>query len=159
MNARDFGVPQNRERIFIVGFRNKAAATRFSYPKPLGVHTTISDILEDKEVSVKYYLSNQYLRTLVNHRARHEAKGNGFGYEIIPSDGVANAIVVGGMGRERNLVVDDRLSNFVPITHIKGSVNNRASRINSRLSLQTRTHTSSLGTQLLSQQYKQLHVI
>ena len=119
MNARDFGVPQNRERIFIVGFRNKAAANRFSYPKPLGVHTTISDILEDEEVSVKYYLSNQYLRTLVNHRARHEAKGNGFGYEIIPSDGVANAIVVGGMGRERNLVVDDRLSNFVPITHIK----------------------------------------
>ena len=50
MNARDFGVPQNRERIFIVGFRNKAAANRFSYPKPLGVHTTISDILEDKEI-------------------------------------------------------------------------------------------------------------
>jgi DNA (cytosine-5)-methyltransferase 1 len=128
MNARDFGVPQNRERIFIVGFRNKAAADRFSYPKPLGIHTTISDILEDNEVSVKYYLSNQYLRTLVNHRARHEAKGNGFGYEIIPSDGIANAIVVGGMGRERNLIVDDRLSNFVPVTHIKGSVNKKGIR-------------------------------
>ena len=128
MNARDFGVPQNRERIFIVGFRNKAAAGRFSYPKPLGVHTTIADILEDKEVSVKYYLSNQYLRTLVNHRARHEAKGHGFGYEIIPTDGVANAIVVGGMGRERNLVVDDRLSNFTPITHIKGTVNKKGIR-------------------------------
>ncbi len=128
MNARDFGVPQNRERIFIVGFRNKAAASRFSYPKPLGIHTTIDDILEDKEVSVKYYLSNQYLRTLVNHRARHEAKGHGFGYEIIPNDGVANAIVVGGMGRERNLVVDNRLTNFEPITHIKGSVNKKGIR-------------------------------
>lgn len=128
MNARDFGVPQNRERIFIVGFRNKAAADRFSYPKPLGVHTTIADILEDEEVSVKYYLSNQYLRTLVNHRARHEAKGHGFGYEIIPNDGVANAIVVGGMGRERNLVIDNRLSNFEPITHIKGTVNKKGIR-------------------------------
>lgn len=128
INARDFGVPQNRERIFIVGFRNKAAASRFSYPKPLGVHTTIADILEDKEVSVKYYLSNQYLRTLVNHRARHEAKGHGFGYEIIPNDGVANAIVVGGMGRERNLVVDNRLSNFEPVTHIKGTVNKKGIR-------------------------------
>ena len=128
MNARDFGVPQNRERIFIVGFRNKAAADRFSYPKPLGVHTTIADILEDEEVSVKYYLSNQYLRTLVNHRARHEAKGHCFGYEIIPNDGVANAIVVGGMGRERNLVIDNRLSNFEPITHIKGTVNKKGIR-------------------------------
>ena len=128
MNARDFGVPQNRERIFIVGFRNKAAAGRFSYPTPLGVHTTIADILEDKEVSVKYYLSNQYLRTLVNHRARHEAKGHGFGYEIIPNDGVANAIVVGGMGRERNLVIDKRLTNFTPVTHIKGTVNKKGIR-------------------------------
>ena len=128
MNARDFGVPQNRERIFIIGFRNKAAANRFSYPAPLGKHTTIADILENKEVSVKYYLSNQYLRTLVNHRARHEAKGHGFGYEIIPNDGVANAIVVGGMGRERNLVVDNRLTNFVPITHIKGTVNKKGIR-------------------------------
>ena len=128
MNARDFGVPQNRERIFIVGFRNKAAANRFSYPKPLGVHTTIADILEKQEVSVKYYLSNQYLRTLINHRARHEAKGHGFGYEIIPNDGIANAIVVGGMGRERNLVVDKRLTNFTPVTHIKGTVNKKGIR-------------------------------
>jgi DNA (cytosine-5)-methyltransferase 1 len=128
MNARDFGVPQNRERIFIVGFRNKAAANRFSYPKPLGVHTTIADILESQEVSVKYYLSNQYLRTLINHRARHEAKGHGFGYEIIPNDGIANAIVVGGMGRERNLVVDKRLTDFTPVTHIKGTVNKKGIR-------------------------------
>ena len=128
MNARDFGVPQNRERIFIVGFRNKAAANRFSYPKPLGVHTTIADILEKQEVSVKYYLSNQYLRTLINHRARHEAKGHGFGYEIIPNDGIANAIVVGGMGRERNLVVDKRLTDFTPVTHIKGTVNKKGIR-------------------------------
>jgi len=128
INARDFGVPQNRERIFIVGFRKKSAAARFSYPKPLGIHTTLVDILEENEVSVKYYLSNQYLRTLKNHRARHEEKGQGFGYEIIPDDGVANAIVVGGMGRERNLVIDNRLTDFTPITHIKGSVNKKGVR-------------------------------
>ena len=128
MNARDFGVPQNRERIFIVGFRNKAAANRFSYPKPLGVQTTIADILEEHEVSVKYYLSNRYLRTLINHRARHEAKGHGFGYQIIPNDGIANAIVVGGMGRERNLVIDKRLTDFTPVTHIKGTVNKKGIR-------------------------------
>lgn len=36
---------------------------------------------------------------------------------------MANAIVVGGMGRERNLVIDNRLTNFTPITKIKGEVN------------------------------------
>ena len=129
INARDFGVPQNRERIFIVGFRNKNSANRFLYPKRLeGAQKTISDIVEDSEVSVKYYLSNQLLRTLIKHRARHEAKGHGFGYEIIPDDGVAHAIVGGGMGRERNLLVDKRLTSFKPITHIIGTVNKKGIR-------------------------------
>ena len=79
-------------------------------------------------MSVKYYLSNQLLRTLIKHRARHEAKGHGFGYEIIPDDGVAHAIVGGGMGRERNLLVDKRLTNFKPITHIIGTVNKKGIR-------------------------------
>ena len=60
------------------------------------------DIREEKPVSVKYYLSETYLNTLVAHKKRHESKGNGFGYEIISDDGIANAVVCGGMGRERN---------------------------------------------------------
>ena len=128
MNAKHFGVPQNRERIFIVGFKSKSAAERFSYPSPLGKAVSFSDVKEESEVSVRYYLSTQYLSTLEKHRARHEAKGNGFGYEIIPDDGIANAIVVGGMGRERNLVYDHRLTDFVPQTKIKGSVNRKGIR-------------------------------
>ena len=80
-------------------------------------------IMEEKEVSVKYYLSTQYLSTLVKHKERHRLKGNGFGYEIRDLDGVAGAIVCGGMGRERNLIVDKRLSDFTPVTHIRGEVN------------------------------------
>lgn len=56
-------------------------------------------------------------------KKRHESRGNGFGYEIIPDNGIANAIVVGGMGRERNLVIDHRLTDFTPVTKIKGEVN------------------------------------
>lgn len=84
--------------------------------------------MEDHEVSVKYYLSTQYIETLKRHKARHAAKGNGFGYEIIDINGVSNAIVVGGMGRERNLIIDNRLTNFTPITHIKGVVNHEGIR-------------------------------
>lgn len=84
--------------------------------------------MEEKEVSVKYYLSTTYIETLKRHKARHAAKGNGFGYEIRDLDGKAGAIVCGGMGRERNLIIDDRLTNFVPVTHIKGEVNREGIR-------------------------------
>ena len=88
----------------------------------------IRDIIEEQEVSVKYYLSTVYIETLKRHKARHEARGNGFGYEIRDLDGKAGAIVCGGMGRERNLIVDKRLTNFTPITHIKGEVNREGIR-------------------------------
>ena len=125
VNAMYFGVPQHRERIYIVGFRKDLGIEKsdFVYPEQKQVTKKFIDIREEKVVSAKYYLSTQYIQTLKNHRARHEAAGHGFGYEIIPNDGVANAIVVGGMGRERNIVIDDRLTDFTPVTNIKGEVN------------------------------------
>lgn len=128
LNARDFGVPQNRERIFIVGFRNDLGINSFEYPKPLNKKATFNDIKEEKVVSVKYYLSDTYLNTLIKHKERHQSKGNGFGYEIISNDAVANAVVCGGMGRERNLIYDHRLKDFTPVTHIKGEVNRQGIR-------------------------------
>lgn len=128
INAKDFGVPQNRERIYIVGFHPSTNVTAFIYPKPLDIKITFGDIKEKKVPPTKYFLSTQYLQTLINHKARHEGKGNGFGYAIIPDDGISNAIVVGGMGRERNLVLDHRITDFTPTTHIKGTVNREGIR-------------------------------
>ena len=128
LNSKDFGVPQNRERIYIVAFRNDIDSSTFKFPEETDSHTKISDIMEEHEVSVKYYLSTAYLDTLKRHRARHEALGHGFGYEIRDVDGQAGALVCGGMGRERNLIVDNRLTNFVPVTHIKGEVNRQGIR-------------------------------
>ena len=128
INAKDFGVPQNRERIYIVGFHPSTNVTEFNYPKPLDKKVTFADIKERKVPATKYFLSTQYVQTLVNHKARHEGKGNGFGYAIIPDDGISNAIVVGGMGRERNLVLDHRITDFTPTTHIKGTVNREGIR-------------------------------
>jgi len=128
LNAKDYGVAQNRERIFITGFRKDLGIKSFEYPKVTGKKVTIADILEEQEVSVKYYLSDQYLNTLIAHKKRHENKGNGFGYEIISHDNTANAVVCGGMGRERNLIYDHRLTNFRPVTHIKGEVNRQGIR-------------------------------
>ncbi len=128
LNAMDYGVPQHRERIYIVGFRKDLDINidDFHYPTPMTTGNNrpkFRDVMEKEEVSVKYYLSTTYVETLIRHKARHEAAGHGFGYKIIDIDGVANAIVVGGMGRECNLLIDKRLTNFTPITHIKGEVN------------------------------------
>lgn len=128
LNAKDFGVPQNRERIFIVGFRNDLGISDFEYPKPISKKPKLNDVLEKNEVSVKYYLSETYLDTLRKHKERHKSKGNGFGYEIIASDEIANAVVCGGMGRERNLVKDFRLKDFTPVTNIRGEVNKEGIR-------------------------------
>lgn len=128
LNAKDFGVPQNRERIFIVGFHKDTNIQSFSYPAPLEKNVCFSDVKERNVVPTKYYLSTQYLDTLEKHKARHESKGNGFGYEIISDNAVANAIVVGGMGRERNLVFDHRITDFTPTTRIKGEVNRKGIR-------------------------------
>ncbi|MDD4718498.1 MAG: DNA cytosine methyltransferase [Bacilli bacterium] len=128
INAKDFGVPQNRERIFIVGFRKDIDASSFEYPKPLNIPVCIKDIMEEKTVSAKYYLSTTYLNTLIAHKERHAKKGNGFGYEIKDINGIANTILVGGMGKERNLIIDKRLKDFTPVTHIKGEVNRKGIR-------------------------------
>lgn len=128
LNAMDYGVPQHRERIYIIGFRKNLHVdiSRFKYPEPTSTGNNrpkFRDVMEKQVPSVKYYLSDVYVETLKRHRSRHEAAGHGFGYEIIDIDGVANAIVVGGMGRERNLVIDKRLTDYTPVTNIKGKVN------------------------------------
>ncbi len=133
LNAMDYGVPQHRERIYIIGFRKDLHinVADFVYPTPTSTgnkRPKFCEIMEKEVPSVKYYLSTVYIETLKRHRARHEAAGHGFGYEIIDTNGVANAIVVGGMGRERNLIVDKRLKDFTPITNIKGEVNREGIR-------------------------------
>ncbi len=128
VNAKNFGVPQNRERIFIVGFHKDTGITDFEYPTPTNKKAVLADILEEQVVSSKYYLSTTYVKSLKAHKARHKNKGNGFGYQIIPHDGVANAVVCGGMGRERNLILDNRLTDFRPVTKISGQVNREGIR-------------------------------
>ena len=106
LNSKNFGVPQNRERIYIVGFRQSSQG--FSFPKR-NRQVPLVKILESHPVSPKFYLSQRYYNTLKEHKRRHANKGNGYGYMLLDSKGAANAIVVGGMGRERNLIIDNRV--------------------------------------------------
>ena len=128
IKAEDHGVPQKRERVFLVGFREDLGISKFEYPEPSGVPVVFAEVKEQYPVSARYYLSTSYLASLRAHRNRHKHKGNGFGFEIVGDDHVANTIVIGGMGRERNLVIDKRLKDFTPVTNIKGEVNREGIR-------------------------------
>lgn len=123
LNSKDFGVPQNRERIYIVCFRNDIAPETFEFPKGTKEPISIRDIMEPAPIPSKYYLSDVYVETLKRHKARHAAKGHGFGYEIRDIDGIAGTIVCGGMGKERNLIIDDREHSMIPTTRITGEIN------------------------------------
>ena len=60
VNAMNFGVPQHRERVYIVGFRKDQNVNEFTYPTPTDTTKTFADVKEEKVVSAKYYLSTQY---------------------------------------------------------------------------------------------------
>lgn len=132
LNSKDFGVPQNRERIYLVCIRNDLLSQenleKFRFPTGKQNNVTIRDIMDPAPIPSKYYLSDTYVDTLKRHRARHEAAGNGFGYEIRNLDGIAGTIVCGGMGRERNLIIDERDHSMIPTTHIKGEINKQGIR-------------------------------
>lgn len=81
--ARDFGVPQNRERIYIVGFeKNKVSKfNNFMPPKPTGLRKNLGSILENN-VDSKYTISDKLWEGHKRRKDMHKEKGNGFGYSI-----------------------------------------------------------------------------
>ena len=78
LNAKDFGLPQNRERIFIIGFKKKGT---FNYPKPNKNKTVLGNILE-KNPMEKYTISSRLWSGHKRRKRDHKKKGNGFGYGL-----------------------------------------------------------------------------
>lgn len=83
-------VPQKRERIFIVGFRDRSLFSFDSLPAP-DSKPVLGDILE-ADVPSKYTLSKKLWDYLKDYRAKHEKAGNGFGYSLCEPDDVARTL-------------------------------------------------------------------
>jgi len=80
LNAKDFGVPQNRERIYIIGFnKHKILEINFNFPRPINKKVVLGDIL-DSEVDPRYTISDKLWAGHKRRKEEHKAKGNGFGY-------------------------------------------------------------------------------
>lgn len=78
LNAKNFGVPQNRERIYIIGFLGK---TNFKFPEGVISKKILGEILE-KKVDPKYTISDKLWAGHQRRKKEHIEKGNGFGYSM-----------------------------------------------------------------------------
>ena len=133
----DFGLPQKRTRTYIMGFRNDLVPHDYIFDelptkKEKPIFANVYDILED-DVSAKYYLSEQYIKTLEKHKATHKAKGNGFGYKIVNTgeNPISNTILAtGGSGKERNLIVQEKPEYYgIMFGSKKTPINDRGIRV------------------------------
>lgn len=81
LNTKDFGLPQRRERVFIVCFLDDVF---FSFPVPPRTPTRVGDILEDADDS--FTLSDNAWKGFRERKERNKANGKGFGYQAVTSD-------------------------------------------------------------------------
>ena len=91
LNAKDFGVPQNRERVYIFIVDKTLDNGKFEFPQPFDNGVRLKDVLED-EVEEKYYLSEKMVNGFIKHNSNHEAKGTGFIWRPRDKDGVASTL-------------------------------------------------------------------
>lgn len=85
LRAADYGVPQNRERLFIIGFDKDFLPEnfhgKFDFPLPLNTPTCVGDILQ-KDVDEKYTISDRLYQGHIRRKQEHIEKGNGFGFSV-----------------------------------------------------------------------------
>jgi len=89
LRAGDFGVPQNRERIYIVGISkdcfNLPENYEFEFPMPTYQKTRVGNILE-QDVNEKFTISDALWEGHQRRKKEHQEKGNGFGYSLFNAD-------------------------------------------------------------------------
>ncbi len=67
LNAKDYGIPQNRERCFMISIRDKNA--HYEFPKPIPLTKKLADLLE-KDVDEKYFLTNKLITCFTDMKDR-----------------------------------------------------------------------------------------
>lgn len=80
LNAKDYGVPQNRERVFAVSIRDDVKQN-FSFPQGWELNLCLDDVLED-EVEQRYYLSNERINGLLESTIKEMQNKNGFKFQV-----------------------------------------------------------------------------
>lgn len=114
-NSKNFGLPQNRPRVYIMAFSKKMygdAVKVLTDDMPFSGRKVIAEDLNsiiEPVVEDVYYMASGYWETLKKHKEREKAKGHGFGYVVVNAKGIERPIAstilaTGGSGKERNLI-------------------------------------------------------
>lgn len=80
LNAKDYGVPQNRERVFCVSIRDDVRQ-KYTFPQGWELNKTLDDVLED-DVDAKYYLSNDRINGLLESTIKEMQQKNGYKFKV-----------------------------------------------------------------------------
>ncbi len=88
LNAKNYGIPQNRKRCFMISILGDYY---YKFPKSFKLELKLKDMLEG-EVDEKYYLSQKMIESFNHHAERHRNRGNGFGWKPTQGEGIANSL-------------------------------------------------------------------
>lgn len=89
LNAKDYGIPQNRERVFIISILGEHKP--FVFPEKQELEIRLKDLLDD-EVEEKYYLSQKMIEGFSKHNEKHTQKGTGFIWKPKTGDDIASCL-------------------------------------------------------------------
>ena len=103
INSKDYGIPQNRRRCFMVSLLGDWS---YTFPKKVKLRYRIKDFL-DKDVGDEYYLSDKLIDCFIRYNKKHEERGNGFRFALKAGGDIANTITT----REGNRGTDNFLGN------------------------------------------------
>lgn len=108
LNAKDYGVPQNRERVFMLSIRGDET---YNFPKPFKLERRLKDVLEPN-VDEKYYLSDKIIKGFMARNEINEERGNGFRFSPTNRGGYAKAILTNAGSRPcDNFIIDNETNN------------------------------------------------
>lgn len=120
LNAKAYGVPQNRERVFMVSTLSDAP---YFFPEPLNVKCCLDDILEEN-VDGRYFLSEKRVDGFIHRNEVAKEKGNGFRFEPVDGSGIAAEVKTAAGSRADDNYVYDKA--YVSYTRdAKGKVKGR----------------------------------
>ena len=101
LNAKDYGIPQNRERTFAVSYLGKE--NKFEFPKPIKLEKRMKDYLEKEPIDSKYYISRAFLRTISSMKNRNGyIRGKKFKPMLEEEADIASTIVTSSSSRPEN---------------------------------------------------------
>lgn len=124
LNAKDYGIPQNRERVFGISIR-KDIDHGYDFPLPVELTLRLKDMLEE-HVEEKYYLSEQCLKGFLKHNENHEVKGTGFKWKPRELNGIASCLRANSaLAPTDNTIVEPRIEQVGNIDLGNNESNNR----------------------------------